>query len=131
MGPQAFGRGLTGAGVVLPPVSAAPFSLPSLGGLSGFGLFSLEGAGLEEGSGFGFTYVGGGGATGTCGSVAGAPGGGGVGVVGWGGGGGVGVGAPGFGAEGAPPTTIAAMAVLTRPISRAPGRPATHRGSGS
>jgi hypothetical protein len=87
MGPQAFGRGLTGAGVVLPPVSAAPFSLPSLGGLSGFGLFSLEGAGLEEGSGLGLTYVGGGGAIGTCGSVAGGVG---VGVVVVGGDGGVG-----------------------------------------
>jgi hypothetical protein len=74
MGPQAFGRGLTGAGTVLPPFSAAPFSLPSLGGLSGFGLFSLEGAGLGEG--FGLTYFGGTAAIGTCGSAAG-----GVGVV--------------------------------------------------
>ena len=55
MGPQAVGRGLTGAGTVLAPFSAAPFSLPSFGGLSGFGLFSLEGEGLGEGLGFGLT----------------------------------------------------------------------------
>src|SRR5829696_6425324 len=133
-GPQAVGTSGAGGGGAVPPSLAVPFSsslpafgpfVPPLWGGFGFGFgFCAFGGCLWIGFAGGSTVTGGCG----CGWVGGT--GGSVVVVGSGS---VVVWATAPGAAIAAPTTVAAIAVLIRPISQGPGRRATghHSWSGS